>query len=56
MEVRWSPRASNDLERIFNRIREDNPVAAQRVAKSIYDGRMSLQQFPNCGRIGRMVA
>jgi toxin ParE1/3/4 len=54
MQVRWSPRAANDLERIFRYIHKDNPVAAQKIVQSVYDGCASLRHFPNRGRVGRM--
>jgi plasmid stabilization system protein ParE len=31
MEVRWSPQAALDLERIFTRIHKENPTAAHEV-------------------------
>jgi plasmid stabilization system protein ParE len=42
MEVRWSPRAAEDLERIYKRIEQDNPSAARRVVKAIYEGCAAL--------------
>jgi plasmid stabilization system protein ParE len=30
MEVRWSTLAAEDLERIFQRIAKDNPIAARK--------------------------
>ena len=54
MEIRWSPRASEDLEGIFKRIQEDNPTAAREVIKTIFDGCTALKSFPNRGRIGRI--
>jgi toxin ParE1/3/4 len=54
MEVRWSPRAAEDLERIFRRIEQDDTSAARQVAKTIYDGCASLESFPNRGRPGRI--
>jgi toxin ParE1/3/4 len=54
MEVRWSPRAAEDLERIFRRIEQDDTSAARQVAKTIYDGFASLESFPNRGRPGRI--
>lgn len=54
MEVRWSPQAFEDLERIFKRIQKDNPTAAREVIKTIYDGCTALASFPNRGRIGRI--
>jgi toxin ParE1/3/4 len=54
MQVRWSPAAAEDFFRIIEYIRHDNPVAAQRVAKTIYDSAGSLNPFPNKGRVGRV--
>jgi plasmid stabilization system protein ParE len=42
MEVRWSPRAAEDLERIFKRIEQDNPTAARQIVKTIYEGCAAL--------------
>jgi toxin ParE1/3/4 len=52
MRVRWTTNAANDLTRIVERIREDNPSAAQHVAQTIYKGVAELRTFPNRGRIG----
>jgi plasmid stabilization system protein ParE len=38
MNIRWSPEAADDLQRICERIEIDNPDAANRVAKTIYEG------------------
>jgi len=54
MEVLWSALASSDIERIFWRIREDNPTAAREVVKLIYGGCSALQEFPNRGRVSRI--
>jgi plasmid stabilization system protein ParE len=51
MDVRWSPAAAEDLERICERIERDNPEAARRVARIIYDGCV-----PNFGRASRRTA
>ena len=32
MRIRWTTNAANDLTRIVERMREDNPTATQRVA------------------------
>ena len=53
MEVRWSLPAAEDFERICEWIARDNPEAAQRVARTIYDGCASLMDFPNLGRASR---
>jgi plasmid stabilization system protein ParE len=50
MELRWSLPAAEDLERICTWIERDNPEAARRVAKIIYDGCGQLKEFPNMGR------
>ena len=54
MEVRWSTLAADDLERIFERIAKDNPTAARKTVKAIYDGCRELMSFPRRGRPGRM--
>jgi len=54
VEVRWSPKAFEDLERIFKHIEADNPTAARDVIQTLYDGCASLKAFPNRGRVGRM--
>jgi toxin ParE1/3/4 len=50
MEIRWSLPAAEDLERICERIDRDNPDAARRVARTIYDGCARLKNFPYTGR------
>jgi toxin ParE1/3/4 len=52
MRVRWTTNAADDLARIVERIREDNPAAAQRVAKKIYTAVAELRKFPHRGRVG----
>ena len=52
MRVRWTTNAAADLTRIVERIREDNPSAALRIARIIYKGVAALRTFPNRGRIG----
>jgi plasmid stabilization system protein ParE len=46
MRVRWTTNAADDLARIVERIREDNPAAAQRVARKIYTAIAELRKFP----------
>ena len=52
IRVRWTIDAANDLARIVERIREDNPAAARRVAQTIFEGIQALRTFPNRGRSG----
>lgn len=54
MQICWSPAAAEDLSRIFEYIRPDNPSAAERVVRSIYDSAGSLESFPYRGRVGRV--
>ena len=56
MEVRWSLPAVEDLERICEWIERDNPDAARRIARTIYDGCARLQNFPNMGRASLRLA
>lgn len=56
MEIRWSLPAAEDLEDICERIELDNPEAARRVARTIYEGCARLKDFPELGRASiRMV-
>jgi len=56
MKVRWSLPAAEDLERICERIESDNPEAARRVARAIYEGCAHLKKFPNRGRASSRMA
>lgn len=53
MEVRWSVPAAEDLERICAWVERDNPEAARRIAKTIYDGCAQLRTSPALGRPSR---
>jgi plasmid stabilization system protein ParE len=56
MRVRWSLPAAEDLQRICERIELDDPEAARRVARTIYDGCARLKSFPNRGRVSSRMA
>jgi toxin ParE1/3/4 len=56
MKLRWSSPAADDLERICERIERDNPEAARRVARTIYDGCAELKQHPYVGRASRRIS
>ncbi|MGO8787353.1 MAG: type II toxin-antitoxin system RelE/ParE family toxin [Terriglobia bacterium] len=45
--VRWTTDAADDLARIVERIREDNPEAARRVAETIYQSVATTAQRPS---------
>jgi toxin ParE1/3/4 len=53
MQVRWSAPAADDLERICAWVGRDNPEAAKRIAKTIYQGCGQLKDFPYVGRPSR---
>ena len=52
MEVRWTRKAVRDLDRVFQRIEKDGAKTARSVVETIYDGCMSLADFPQRGRAG----
>ena len=54
MDVRWAPRAADDLEHIARYIQQDDPEAAHRVAQTIYERAEGLRTLPNRGRPGRV--
>ena len=54
MQVRWSPEAAEDLERIVEYIYRENPSAGQRVAQTIYERAGALKTLPYRGRPGRI--
>jgi plasmid stabilization system protein ParE len=56
MELRWSLPAAEDLERICEWIERDNPEAAHRVARIIYDGCARLKNSPHLGRASSRMA
>jgi plasmid stabilization system protein ParE len=56
MEVRWSIPAAEDLERICEWIERDNPEAARRVARTIYDKCTLLKNSPHLGRASLRMA
>ena len=54
MRLRWTTPAAEDLYQITQYIRKDNPDAARRVAKLLYEGCALLRSFPRSGRPGRI--
>jgi toxin ParE1/3/4 len=53
MEIRWTPEAASSLEHISLRIAEDNPEAALKTVRIIFQRIEQLVTFPHRGRIGR---
>jgi addiction module RelE/StbE family toxin len=54
MTIRWSPEAADDFARLIEFIRDENPSAAKKTARRIYNGIADLGTFPNRGRTGRV--
>ena len=54
--IRWTTGASDQLEAIVRRIREENPEAARAVAQAILDRIARLETFPGMGRPGEKKA
>lgn len=48
-EIRWTEEAAAWLEDIYRYIAQDNPQAAQRVVKAIYEKVQVLKTFPLIG-------
>lgn len=54
MRVAWAGQATLDVERIARHIAQDNPAAAQRLARELLVAGDSLAVFPSRGRRGRV--
>jgi len=54
MIIRWSPEAAADFAAIVEYIQQQNPSAADRVARAIFENVTSLESFPDRGRQGRV--
>jgi toxin ParE1/3/4 len=52
VRIRWTPEAFADLEQLTERIAQESPDAALRVARRIYQAVESLEKSPNIGRPG----
>ncbi|MEH6826340.1 MAG: type II toxin-antitoxin system RelE/ParE family toxin [Motiliproteus sp.] len=48
-EITWLPGAAKDVERLRNFIKSENPRAARRAAKRIFEGVNILQENPEAG-------
>ncbi|WP_254633827.1 type II toxin-antitoxin system RelE/ParE family toxin [Mesorhizobium sp. GbtcB19] len=54
MKLRFTPRATQDLDEIATYIRERNPQAALRVRAAILEALQNLVLFPHVGRPQRV--
>ena len=48
-EIRWTNEAISWIEKIYQYIAEENPVAAQNVIEGIYEKAQVLEAFPKIG-------
>ena len=55
MQIRWTYKALDNLDAAVEYIAADNPTAAQKVAKRIWDSVLLLKNQPGLGRPGRVV-
>ncbi len=54
MKIKWSPESEDDLADVYDYIAADNPAAARRVERRIFDAADGLSAHPNKGRAGRL--
>lgn len=54
MLVYWSDRAQEDIVQIVTYIAQDNPDAAERIERRIYQATARLTEQPGMGRPGRV--
>ncbi len=54
MQVKWVRLALNDLDEAGEFIAQDNPEAASRVLRRIWDAAYMLADHPHAGRAGRV--
>jgi toxin ParE1/3/4 len=54
MRTRWTPKASKQLETIYNYIADDSLPAAETLVEQIYAAIKVLEVYPECGRSGRI--
>ena len=48
-EIRWTEEAANCMRQIYEYIAEDNPEAAQRAVKILYEKTGLISRFPDIG-------
>jgi addiction module RelE/StbE family toxin len=55
MQVRWTEKATNDLERIADYLLLHAPDRGEELLRRVYDAPAALLTFPNRGRPGKRV-
>jgi toxin ParE1/3/4 len=53
MHIRWTPTAAEDLQSIYDYLKEHEPHLAPPTVTEIRKSARSLKRFPHRGRIGR---
>ena len=53
MQIRWTPAAAVDLQRISDYLRERHPHYRQGTIRKVYAAIQSLKEWPHLGRVGR---
>jgi len=54
MSVRWTPKASKQLETIYDYVADDSPPAAEKLVEQIYSAIKVLEVHPEAGCRGRI--
>ena len=54
MDIRWSPAAADDFERITWYVKENLPSRAPSIVDRLYATIQRLRKFPHLGRQGRV--
>jgi toxin ParE1/3/4 len=54
MKIKWVRLALDDLDAVGDFIAQDNPEAASRVLRRIWDAVQMLAEHPHAGRAGRV--
>ncbi len=53
MQLRWTEKAANDLERIADYLFQHTPEHASELVRRLYEAPAALLRFPHRGRLGR---
>ncbi|HEV3038280.1 MAG TPA: type II toxin-antitoxin system RelE/ParE family toxin [Candidatus Angelobacter sp.] len=54
MKIRWTPKASNQLEEIYEYAADNNLRVAEVLVERIYSAIEILEDYPEAGRQGRI--
>lgn len=54
MRLRWTPEAADNLESIYNYLREHHPSFAEPTVRALYEAARSLRAMPERGRLGEI--